>query len=50
MGIIKSLCIECGDTKYSEIQTLPHKYFEGICTECGASESAKKALTPYMPQ
>ena len=46
VGILKSLCIECGKSEYSEISMTEHNYANGICTACGVSaDSAKKALT-----
>lgn len=51
VGILKTLCIECGKTKYSEISMSEHNYINGICTNCGSIGSPKKQLTATaMPE
>ena len=51
MGILKRLCIECGITKYSEINTTKHNYVNGICSGCGISINTKNELITYsMPE
>lgn len=44
-GVLKELCLECGDVSYEEINMLEHNYSNGICTVCGALGSNKKDLT-----
>lgn len=44
VGILKSLCIECGEATYSEISMSEHNYVDGVCTECGALGSSIESL------
>lgn len=43
-GILKELCLECGDISYSEINMLEHNYVNGVCVYCGALGTDKKEL------
>lgn len=47
-GILKELCIECGDIELSEINPLQHNYVNGVCTECNATPTDQTQLT-FMP-
>lgn len=45
VGILKSLCIECGKSEYSEINMADHNYINGICSVCGCIGTPNKELT-----
>lgn len=47
-GILKNLCIECGDIELSEINPLQHNYVNGVCTECNATPTHQTQLT-FIP-
>ena len=45
IGILKSLCIECGKAEYSEISKAEHNYVNGVCTVCNGLNNSKNGLT-----
>ena len=48
VGLLKKVCLECGETEYSEINMSNHVFRDDVCIYCGGTKDALVRITKVV--